>query len=672
MIQTLVPEFGSRPVIPKSAATAGRLPSEILLTLLEDFLNAVRREVRGELRTDTMSRVLYSTDASLYQVLPHGVLFPTHDDDVQAAVTLAARYRVPVLPRTAGTSLAGQAVNEALILDFTRHLDRILGIDPEARQVRVQPGVVLDDLNRALAPHGLQFGPDPASGNRAAMGGIVGNNATGSHSILHGMTADHVEEVEVILADGSRARFGSVDEDGRARRIRQTDHEGAIYREVNAITREHRDTILQHTPQHWRRSGGYNLDRLVDGARFHRPRPARFNLAELVCGSEGTLAVMTAITLRLVPRPACTGLAVVHGTDLVATLAWVATVLETEPSAVEFMDQMGLRLTREVPAFARLLETFVEGDPDCILIAEFQGDSEAEVKARITNLAGHLRRAGIPGKVVPVLDARRQAHVWTVRKAGLGLMMSMKGDRKPIPFIEDAAVPVEHLPDYVTSIEAFCRERDIQVAYYAHASAGCLHIRPVVNTRSAVELARVPEITSFAVELLQRFGGCLSSEHGDGRSRSSFNERFFGPDLYQLFRRVKAAFDPERLFNPNIVVDAPAMTEHLRAHPGQPLLTIQDRTDFSDHGGFLRAVEMCNGAGICRQRHQGAMCPSFQATRDEEHSTRGRANALRAVLTGQLCPRRHSPIPGCSRSWTCAWSARRARPSAPRLWTWPG
>ena len=224
------------------------------MTLLEDFLDAVRREVRGELRTDTMSRVLYSTDASLYQVLPHGVLFPTHDDDVQAAVTLAARYRVPVLPRTAGTSLAGQAVNEALILDFTRHLDRILEIDPEARQVRVQPGVVLDDLNRALAPHGLQFGPDPASGNRAAMGGIVGNNATGSHSILHGMTADHVEEVEVILADGSRARFGSVDEDGRARRIRQTDHEGAIYREVNAIAREHRDTILQHTPQHWRRS----------------------------------------------------------------------------------------------------------------------------------------------------------------------------------------------------------------------------------------------------------------------------------------------------------------------------------------------------------------------------------------------------------------------------------
>jgi FAD/FMN-containing dehydrogenase/Fe-S oxidoreductase len=599
-------------------------------------MDALRREVQGELRTDWMSRVLYSTDASIYQVMPLGVLFPATPDDVEAAVVLAARYKVPILPRTAGTSLAGQAVNEALVIDLSRHLNRVLEINAEERWVRVEPGVVLDALNRELAPTGFMFGPDPASGNRAALGGMVGNNATGSHSILYGMTADHVLETAVLLSDGSRVRFGPVDGDGIDRFLEKPGREGEVCRAIHSMARDHRDTILAGTPRHWRRAGGYNLDRFVEGASFRWPRDPRFNLARLICGSEGTLAVMTEIKLGLVERPAGTALAVVHFDRLEAALDAVPAVLEVGPSAVEFMDQVGLALTREVPAFNRLLRSFLDGEPECILITEFHGESETELEGKIRRLEAHLGASGVAARVTPVLEAAKKASVWSVRKAGLGLMMSMKGDAKPIPFIEDAAVPVEHLTDYVTRIEAFCRDLGTRVAYYAHASAGCLHIRPIINLKDASDVAKLPEITRCAIDLLGEYGGCLSSEHGDGRSRSGFNEAFFGTPLYSLYRRVKAAFDPENLFNPGNIVDAPFITDHLRHDANRSPPPIDTATDFTDEGGLLRAVELCNGAGACLKGTDGVMCPSFMVTHDEEHSTRGRANALRAVLSGRV------------------------------------
>ena len=605
---------------------------------LPDFLTALRSQCEGELRTDDFSRVLYSTDASIYQVLPHGVFFPRSGADVHLAVTLAAEYGINLLPRTGGSSLAGQAVGEALVMDFTAHLNGILEVSREEQWVRVQPGIVLDRLNLDLAPSGLQFGPDPASANRAAIGGIVSNNSTGSHSICYGMTADHVLDMRVVLSDGSRAHLGPVhaeELDGLACR---SGLEGALYRGVRRLVGNtaNRHTILQGTPRHWRRCGGYNLDRLIGaGSSFRWPQDERFNLAKLVCGAEGTLAVIEDVKLNLVPVPKAKGLGVVHFNSLRDALTAVPIILEVDPSAIELFDNLGLTLCRGVPKYARLVTQFVEGSPDCILITEFYGDTRAEVAARIERLGAHLRKHHT-GMVVPVLDPARQRDVWTVRMVGLGLLMSIKGDHKPIPFIEDAAVPTAHLADYVKQIGDFCRTLDARVAYYAHASAGCVHIRPLINTKAAAEIAKIPEISAFAVELLKGYGGALSSEHGDGRVRSWMNERFFGSDLYALYKEVKQLFDPQHILNPGNVVDGPPVDTHLRFGEDYSVRSVPLALDWSQDLGFDRAVEMCNGAGICRKETAGTMCPSFMATREEEHSTRGRANLLRAALSGAL------------------------------------
>ncbi|HOU39941.1 MAG TPA: FAD-linked oxidase C-terminal domain-containing protein [Promineifilum sp.] len=613
---------------------------------LADFAAALRPRIAGELRTDAMTRVLYSTDASLYQVMPHAVLIPRTTEDVIAAVSVAAAHDVPVLPRAAGTSLAGQAVNAALVIDFTRHLDAILAIDPAARRATVQPGVVVDDLNAALRPHGLQFGPDPASSDRSTLGGAVANNATGSHSARYGMTADHVTAMDVVLADGATARLTAGDGGGTA-----PSGAAAIRAAVAALLADagNQRAIDAGTPRHWRRCGGYALDRLRPGPAADRAG----DLAALVCGSEGTLAVMTAITLNLVPRPAHTGLVLLHIDDLHAALAAVPDILTTDPSAVELLDTLSLALGDNVPEYARLLAAVVPGRPRGLLVVEYSGESEAAVRAGATRL--ERLAAQLPGIVAatPALSPAHQAAVWAVRKANLGLLMSMKGDMKPVPSIEDAAVPVADLPEYVRRVEEFCAGLDTPISYYAHAGAGCLHIRPLINRRSAAQLARLPEIARFSAAAVRGYGGALSSEHGDGRARSWLNEEFYGPELYALFRRVKRIFDPANRLNPGIIVDAAPMTASLRRLPELPGPA---RLDFSDYErdtplplvvaprpepaavapGLVRAVELCNGAGVCRRRTGGTMCPSFMVTREEAHSTRGRANALRAVMSGVL------------------------------------
>ena len=619
---------------PPAAAASG---SREAVQNVADFLADLAPRVTGDLRTDTYSRLLYSTDASIYQVMPHAVFIPRHAEDVQAAVTLAAERAIPIVPRTAGSSLAGQAIGEALIIDFSRHLDAVLELNAEERWIRVQPGIVLDELNLYLKPRGLQFGPDPASSNRAAMGGIVANNSTGSHSILYGMTADHVLELETFLSDGSPAHLGPVADAALDQYRRRPGLEGRLYRGVDELARANADAILAGTPRHWRRCGGYNLDRFVGGASFRHPRDPRFNLAKLVCGSEGTLAVMTELKLGVVDLPVRTGLAVVHFSSLYEALSSVPAMLETGPSAIELLDNLGLTLCRAVPQYARLLSTFIDGEPDCVLITEFRGDTDAELRARVDDLQRHLTRQGVKTRTVAAIEPALQSNVWTVRKVGLGLMMSIKGDYKPIPFIEDAAVPPQHLADYVTEIQRFCGDIGVErVAMYAHASAGCLHIRPLINAKLAADVEKLPQISSFAVELLGRYGGAWSSEHGDGRARSWLNEQFFGRELYQLYRQVKGLFDPAGILNPGQVVDAPPMTEDLRYGADYRALQRPEHVDFSADQGFDRAVEMCNGAGICRKKTEGTMCPSFMVTREEEHSTRGRANLLRAAMSGQL------------------------------------
>lgn len=610
-------------------------------TAIPDFLDELSRHVSGDLRSDEYSRLLYSTDASIYQVMPHAVLLPRVSADVQATVELAHKHRVPILARTAGSSLAGQAVNTAVIIDFTKHLNKVIELNVAEKWVRVQPGIVLDELNAYLRPYSLQFGPDPASSSRAAMGGIVSNNSTGSHSIIYGMTADHVLGMSVLLSDGSPVEFGPVTTRELLQYQTRTDFEADIYRQLALLTfnEKKRDIIRDGTPRHWRRCGGYNLDRFVDGlgVSFQVPHDKRFNLAKMVCGAEGTLAVMQEITLNLVPLPTDKALAIVQFNSLQEALTAVPIMLEVEPTAIELVDNLGLTLCKEVPEYARLLATFLDGEPNCILITEFYGENSAELASKIEKLRTHMQRQGVPFiGLTKALDKQLQANVWKVRKVGLGLLMSIKGDYKPIPFIEDAAVPAEHLAEYINRVERFCNDLGTDVAYYAHASAGCLHVRPLINAKIATDVAKLPLITDFSVELLGEYGGAFSSEHGDGRARSWLNEKFFGKELYGLFKEVKSIFDPHNLLNPNNIVNAGPMTDNLRYGTTYQTIELTSYLDFSADQGFNRAVEMCNGAAVCRQHTADTMCPSFQVTREEEHSTRGRANLLRAVLSGQL------------------------------------
>ena len=593
---------------------------------LTEFWADLHQHVDGEIKTDAYSRILYSTDASIYKVEPFGVFFPEQAEQIHGAMEVAVRHQVPVLMRGAGSSLAGQCVNKALVIDVSRHMNQVLEVNVEEKWARIQPGLVLDSFNAHLQPLGLQFGPDPASSNRATMGGIVSNNSTGSHSIVYGMTADHVLGANVVLSNGELASFGPTDAAQLAYLQQQQTFEGQIYRDLLDIVGRNEDAIAKGTPRHWRRCGGYNLDRMLDADPI--------NLAQLMSGAEGTMAAVTELTMNLVERPKFAGLGIIHFNAMRPALEAVPQLLEIDPSAVELMDNMGLTLCRQVPEYARLL-TFLDGNPDTILITEMTGESQAEVKAKLDHLDDFLKQRQIGYTCVRAESAEQQANVWGVRKVGLGLLMSIKGDHKPIPFIEDAAVPVEHLADYIDKVEDFCGELDVRVAYYAHASAGCLHVRPLINLKEAEEADKMEAIAVAAADLIAGYGGALSSEHGDGRARSWLNERFFGKDLYQAYREVKYLFDPENIMNPGNIVDAGPMTEDLRYGTSYHTIDLPEYLDFSADMGFNRAVEMCNGAGVCR-KESGTMCPSYMVTRNEEHSTRGRANLLRAALSGAL------------------------------------
>jgi FAD/FMN-containing dehydrogenase/Fe-S oxidoreductase len=591
---------------------------------LEHDLRAV---VRGDVRFDAGSRLLYSTDASMYQVEPVGVVIPRTRDDVHAAVEIARRHQAALLPRGGGTSLTGQTVNHALVVDFSPHLNHVVEVDREGLWARVEPGVVQDVLNHEVRPLGLLFGPDTSTSNRATLGGMIGNNSGGSHSIAYGLTVDHVVELTCLLADGSTAVFGEVTPEQFRQKCQAPGLEGQIYREVARIRDQYGDEIRARYPTYWRRVAGYNLNELV------QDRP--LNMARLIVGSEGTLAMTLEARVRLVRRPAFTALDVVHYHELQEAMEASQSILETGPYAVELTDKMILDLARgNIEQSKRM--GFVQGDPAAILIVEYAGDSAAEVRARVEALEARRQREGWGYAAHVVLEPAEQQSIWKLRKAGLGLLLGMKGDKKPIAFVEDTAVEPRHLPKFLPRFREILARHGADGACYGHCSVGCLHIRPVINLKSARGLEQVRAIAGEITDLVLEFGGTISSEHGDGRARSPFLERMYGATLMRAFRELKAAFDPEQRMNPGNIVDSPGMLEHLRY--GSQYTTWEPPTllDFSQQGGFAAAVEMCNGVGVCRKTLEGTMCPSYMATRDEEHSTRGRANALRAVLSGRL------------------------------------
>ncbi len=595
---------------------------------IETLKTELSWRVSGEVRFDQYSRMLYSTDASNYQIQPIGVVLPRTVDDVRASIELAAKHQIPILPRGGGSSLAGQTVGRALVIDTSKYLNQVLELDTASRTARVQPGIVLQQLNAKLRRHNLMFGPDPASADRATIGGVVGNNSSGSHSILYGMTSDHVIAASTILSDGTEVNFHRLSADDWSERTAAETREGKLYRDLRALRERYGDVIERDFPKHWRRASGYNLPELL--------REDDFNGARLVTSSEGTLAFGTEYTIGLVPTPTMTAMVILQFDDIVSSMEVVTTILECEPSAVELLDGMLLNLTRQQPAFARQID-FITGNPEAFLTVEFYGESDAELHHKVDHLLAHLRKHGMTGDAEPIqiYDPKTQAGVWSVRKSGQGLLMSTRGDAKPIACIEDVSVPVEHLADYVREVVRLVEEHGTKAAFYAHASAGCLHVRPLVSMKSAEGVQTMRSLTEHAAELAVKFGGVMSGEHGDGLNRGELNERVFGTEIYQCFRDLKAAFDPSGLMNPGKVVDSPSMTDNLRFGADYHAMPIKTHLSFARDGGFAAAVEMCNGAGVCRKVGTGTMCPSYIATRDEHDSTRGRANALRAALAGR-------------------------------------
>ena len=590
-----------------------------------DLAQALSRAVSGEVRFDAMTRRLYARDASMYAIEPIGVVFPRGPNDVCAVVSTAAQFGVPVLPRGAGTSLAGQTVGHAVVIDLSRHMRDITALDAERRVATVQSGVVQEQLNRRAAADGLIFGPDTSTRNRATIGGMIGNNSSGSHSIRYGCTADHVLELDVVLSDGSRAHLAPVSQPERDRRAGAATLEGRLYAELPALLRRNGDAIATGYPSSWRQSGGYRLDRLAAAPEF--------DLSRLVVGSEGTLAVVTAATVKLVALPRHRVIGVGHFTSVAAAIDATQAALDCDPAAVELIDRFILELSRDRLEY-RGLTPMLTGDPGALLFVTFFGNSEREAADGLDRLERAWRDHRHGYHLLRAVSPADQAELLKVREAGLGLLMSASvSTRRPLAFIEDTAVDPARLTDYTARLRDILDYHDLAAGFYGHASVGCLHIRPFVDLAEPGQAQVMRAVAEQVRDLVLEFGGVNSSEHGDGLARSEFNERVFGPALYQAMRETKRTFDPDNRMNPGKIVDAPAMTEHLRDGSVRIPVPPPTRLRFPAGGGMRAAADRCMNIGACRKTFTGVMCPSYMATRDEEHSTRGRANALVAALS---------------------------------------
>ena len=595
-----------------------------MITLLE----ALRGAVTGEVRFDHISRALYSTDASVYQIEPVGVVVPRTREDVVRTVQLATEYRTSITARGGGTSQAGQAIGAGLVLDTSKYLNRIFEVNVEERWARVEPGVVLDDLNAHLKAFGLRFAPDLSSSSRATIGGMMANNSSGARSIVYGKTIDHVIEQHVVLSDGRVAHLRPVSASEREALSQGDSIEARAYRAVPRIATTYATEIERRFPRVLRRVGGYNLDAFVDSARS-------VDLSRIMIGSEGTLGIVVEARIGLVPLPAARALLAVEFEHVLDALGAAPVILQHGPSAVEVMDGFILGHTRASAALDAIRRSVFSDNGGALLCIEFAGERGDELQDRLETLERDLARQ-FRCHTTPALDAASQQRIWSLREAALGLSTAMTGDAKSISFVEDTAVPPERLRDYIERFQGIIAAHGTRAGIYAHASVGCLHVRPVINLKTGDGVAQFEGIAHAVAELVLEFGGALSGEHGDGIVRGPFTEKMFGPVLYDAFREVKRTFDPDGIFNPGKIIDSPPLASNLRYGPSYPTALPVTFFDYDALGGMGRAVEMCSGVGACRKKLEGTMCPSYRATLDEKHSTRGRANVLRLAMTGQL------------------------------------
>jgi FAD/FMN-containing dehydrogenase/Fe-S oxidoreductase len=585
-------------------------------TPLLPLAERLRKEVDGEIHFDAASRGRYATDASIYQVMPVGVVLPRTKEAARAALAIAVQAGVPVLPRGAGSSQCGQAVGAALVIDGSKYLDRVLEIDAVQRSAVVEPGLVLDQLNAQLRPHGLWFPVDVSTSAQATLGGMAGNNSCGSRSIAYGNMVHNVHAIDAVTSDGRARRFGPMSDDSE------------LTRKLRALYEREKGEIAARFPKVLRRVAGYNLDHLG---------PPHQNSAHLLVGSEGTLAWFERLHLKLSPLPAHRVLGVCHFPKFYTAMDLTQHIVKLGPSAVELVDRTMIGLARDIAAFRATVDSVISGDPDAILLVEFSGDDRAAQVAKLKQLVQLMGDLGLPGSVAEVTDAKLQKDIWEVRKAGLNIMMSMKGDGKPVSFIEDCAVPLEHLAEYTDRLTQVFAKHGTRGTWYAHASVGTLHVRPILDLRAG-DATRMRAIAEEACAMVKQYKGAYSGEHGDGLVRSEWIAPFFGPRLTACLGEIKSWLDPKGLMNPGKIVNPSKMDDArlFRFPPGYAAKAPVAMLDWSEWGGVDKAVEMCNNNGHCRKFDAGTMCPSYRVTRDEAHLTRGRANTLRLALSGQL------------------------------------
>jgi FAD/FMN-containing dehydrogenase/Fe-S oxidoreductase len=629
--------------MPLEAYEGGKQGDFGVAVVMPGLERRLKAELSGDVRFDRFTRGRYATDASHYQVMPVGVVAPKSVEEAERAIGIAREEKVTVLARGGGTSQAGQTVNKSLVVDCSKHLTRILDIDKKRARCTVEPGIVLDDLNRQLKPHGLWFPVDISTASRATIGGMAANNSCGARSMRFGTMRDNVLSIEALLADGSLARFGRVGNDLSGVPMKSALR--PIAEKLLAIGAREKDEVAEKFPKVQRRVGGYNLDALVPGKND-------INLAHILVGGEGTLAFSTRIELKLWPLLGRRAVGACHFGSFHEAMDAAQHIVRLAPIGVELIDRTMIELASAIPIFKPTLDKFVRGQPDAILLVEFGEDDHEENLRRLRQLKDLMGDLGFGwdrpgakwGGVVEVLSSELQAAVTDVRTSGLNIMMSMKDEGKPVSFVEDCAVPLEHLADYTARLTQVFEKHGTRGTWYAHAGSGCLHVRPVLNLRLEKDVHAMRAIAEEAFAMVREYKGSHSGEHGDGLVRSEFNEPMFGSRLARAFEEVKDTFDPNGLFNPGKVVRAPKFDtrELLRFAPGYHGEPVTTHLDWSVYpgagGGFQGAVEMCNNNGACRKLASGAMCPSYRVTRDERDVTRGRANTLRLAVTGQLGP----------------------------------
>lgn len=600
-------------------------------------LNEIEKNLTVELLTDLSSRIMYATDASVYRELPLGVAYPKDDDDLKKIIGFAKENKIPIIPRTAGTSLAGQVVGNGLVVDVSKHLTKILEINDKEHWVRVQPGVVLDELNKTLESHRLFFGPETSTSNRCMLGGMVGNNSCGAHSLIYGSTRDHLLSVKAFLSDGSEAEFSALTNDEFENKCNGNSLENQIYQNIHEILSDEKNKkeISEQYPEKKikRRNTGYAIDLLLDCEPFS-PGGEKFNFCKLIAGSEGTLAFITEIKLNLVPLPPKEkALVCVHLNNVKEALHANLIALKHAPVSVELMDKAIMDLTKE-NITQRKNRFFLKDDPGAILIVEFAEEQKDIIFSKAAAMEKEMHAAGY-GFHFPMITGGDIKRVWDLRKAGLGVLSNYPGDSKPVSLIEDTAVSPEHLPSYIEEIENMLNGFGLGTVYYAHIATGEIHIKPVLNLKDPKHIDLFRSVLSETAKIVKRYKGSLSGEHGDGRLRGEFIPLMIGEHNYNLLKQIKHAWDPDNIFNPGKITDTPRMNQNLRYKAGQQVRKINTVFDFSKDIGILLAAEKCNGSADCRKSEiiGGLMCPSFMATRSEKATTRARANILREFLT---------------------------------------